>query len=79
MFIFLSLPLSSVAQVFTVTVHTSVPSSAAFCMLASPSLLPLKDEICSRAAPADILFFPYLNLAYPSSLLIFIFGYPGIV
>ncbi len=36
-----SLPsLSSSAQVFTVTVHPSVPSSAAFCMPASPSVHP---------------------------------------
>lgn len=49
-----------------------------FACLPHPLCSPLKDEISSRAAPADIIF-SMLNLAYPSSLLLFIFGYPAIV
>merc|ERR1712035_24306 len=54
------------------------PPLLLFACLPHPHRTSLKDEISSRAAPADISF-SMLNLAYPSSLLLFIFGYPGIV
>lgn len=54
------------------------PPPLLFACLPHPHRTSLKDEISLRAAPADIIF-SMLNLAYPSSLLLFIFGYPGIV
>lgn len=58
-FIFLSLPsLSSSAQVSTVTAQPCVPTSAAFCMSASPSLHPTQRWNKFKSSPGSHYFFP---------------------
>lgn len=52
-----SLPLSSSAQVFTVTAHPSVSSSTAFCMPASPSLHPTQGWNKFKSSPDWHYFF----------------------
>lgn len=75
-FPFPPLPFASSAQVFTVTVHPSIPSSAAFCMPASPSAPHSRMKQVQEQPQLTLLFFhvkPHVSSKPPP----FYFGISG--